>query len=350
MLRKVPVLALLFVANVVFFFPPQTGQAQGLRPEELTNSDVLDLLKAGLPSEVVVAKIKMSRCTFDTSPAVLKELKAEGVPDAVILAMVQAPKDDLETPDETHSRKPVTQEETGYVKCGRGGTAINLLASPQGDLATGPGLACGEKVTILGFSEGFYKVRTLTGSEGYISHYFLNATNSRWENKSTAYSNTGDSAYSLPSTRVPNRKALGSGLPSGTVRSLAYRVIPQQTTSYYRSGGYSSQTSCYGSGTWTTFGNFGSMNLSTDCDTTYSTPTDIPITWRYVDVYNVVETDSYHYLIHCRANWRWSKCSALIPGQVFEVEVKGSTAWISGMRDGKKQARVKYSILQMSPK
>jgi hypothetical protein len=47
--------------------------------------------KAGLPSEVLPAKIKSSVCDFDTSPVRLQQPKSSGVPDAVILAMIQAP-------------------------------------------------------------------------------------------------------------------------------------------------------------------------------------------------------------------------------------------------------------------
>jgi hypothetical protein len=57
----------------------------------LTNKDILDLNKAGLPPEVLVAKIKSSQCNFDTSPASLQTLKAAGLGDSVILAMVEAP-------------------------------------------------------------------------------------------------------------------------------------------------------------------------------------------------------------------------------------------------------------------
>ena len=62
-----------------------------LAPAQLTNKDVLDLHKAGLPEQVLVAKIKSSQTNFDTSPSQLKELKAAGLADAVILAMVEAP-------------------------------------------------------------------------------------------------------------------------------------------------------------------------------------------------------------------------------------------------------------------
>jgi hypothetical protein len=55
----------------------------------LTNRDVLDMRKAGLPQDVLLAKIKSSDCNFDTSPSQLSQLKSAGLPDGVILAMVQ---------------------------------------------------------------------------------------------------------------------------------------------------------------------------------------------------------------------------------------------------------------------
>ncbi|HEY0404480.1 MAG TPA: hypothetical protein VGC89_02060 [Pyrinomonadaceae bacterium] len=56
----------------------------------LRNQDVLEMLKAGLSAEVVIAKINISSCDFDTSSAALQQLKAAGVPDAVVLAMLKA--------------------------------------------------------------------------------------------------------------------------------------------------------------------------------------------------------------------------------------------------------------------
>ena len=45
----------------------------------------------GLSSEIIKAKIENSKCEFDTSPKALQELKARGIADALILAMVSAP-------------------------------------------------------------------------------------------------------------------------------------------------------------------------------------------------------------------------------------------------------------------
>ena len=55
----------------------------------LTNKDVMDMVKSGLTTDVIIAKIKSSPSKFDTAPSALAELKTANVPDPVILAMVQ---------------------------------------------------------------------------------------------------------------------------------------------------------------------------------------------------------------------------------------------------------------------
>ncbi len=57
----------------------------------LTNADVLMMLKMGLSPEVIIAKIKVSNCSFDTSPAALQELKNANASDALIMAMMAPP-------------------------------------------------------------------------------------------------------------------------------------------------------------------------------------------------------------------------------------------------------------------
>jgi hypothetical protein len=69
---------------------PQTTAAK--TQTTLTNSDVVAMVNAGIGAEIIVAKIKTSSCSFDTSPAALKQLKDASVPDSVVLTMVQAPK------------------------------------------------------------------------------------------------------------------------------------------------------------------------------------------------------------------------------------------------------------------
>ena len=70
--------------------PVATTTTQGSQTA-LTNKDVLDMIKTGLSTDIILAKIKISQTSFDTSPAALTELKTANVPEAVILAMVKGP-------------------------------------------------------------------------------------------------------------------------------------------------------------------------------------------------------------------------------------------------------------------
>jgi len=69
--------------------PPQQSDVSTQNSYSITNKDVVDMVKAGLSAEIVIAKIKASANSFDTSAAGLQELKAASVPDVVILAMLQ---------------------------------------------------------------------------------------------------------------------------------------------------------------------------------------------------------------------------------------------------------------------
>jgi hypothetical protein len=73
-----------------FLLPILIAYAQAEAPR-LTNTEVLEMTRAQISADIIVAKIKVSRCNFSTEPTVLAELKRNGVPDAVLLAMVQAP-------------------------------------------------------------------------------------------------------------------------------------------------------------------------------------------------------------------------------------------------------------------
>jgi len=68
--------------------PANAAKSQSGSPA-LTNRDVLDMVKAGLAPDIIVAKIKSSETNFDTTPSALAELKTANVPDNVILAMVK---------------------------------------------------------------------------------------------------------------------------------------------------------------------------------------------------------------------------------------------------------------------
>lgn len=60
--------------------------------EQLTNDTIINLVKAGLGPETVVAKINASKGTYDTSTNALIQLKQANVPDPVIAAMLNRSK------------------------------------------------------------------------------------------------------------------------------------------------------------------------------------------------------------------------------------------------------------------
>jgi hypothetical protein len=92
MKKSVCAMLMLTLSLAVVAFPsPQDPAKPQAAASALTNKDVLEMLKAGLTAEVVAAKIKSSATSFDTSPTDLTDLKTAGVPDAVILAMVDRP-------------------------------------------------------------------------------------------------------------------------------------------------------------------------------------------------------------------------------------------------------------------
>ena len=88
--RSVLTTAVALVLALYLAFPAALAQIQ-LPEEPLTNSQVVEMVKANFSAEAIIAKIQVSRCHFDTNPTVLAELKYRGVPDAIIRAMAEAP-------------------------------------------------------------------------------------------------------------------------------------------------------------------------------------------------------------------------------------------------------------------
>jgi hypothetical protein len=54
----------------------------------LTNGAVVEMVKSGLSTEIIVAKIQSSTVAFDTSAQALKLLSDAGVPDKVVISMI----------------------------------------------------------------------------------------------------------------------------------------------------------------------------------------------------------------------------------------------------------------------
>jgi hypothetical protein len=78
------VLGLALVAVLALSVPAATSLAQ----EVLTNDSVVQMVKAGLPEAVVIAKIRSTQTKFDLRTDSLVNLKKAGVSDKVLEAMV----------------------------------------------------------------------------------------------------------------------------------------------------------------------------------------------------------------------------------------------------------------------
>ena len=74
---------------VLFLIVSNALPVSGFRNQQkLTNSDVVRMLKAGLPPDIIIQTVSSSEPRFDVSADALIALKNDGVPDGVIQAMV----------------------------------------------------------------------------------------------------------------------------------------------------------------------------------------------------------------------------------------------------------------------
>ena len=120
-LSSLLVLSLIFQATSLFAATTSPRESvvssHQAQAAAMSNADVLNMLRMGLSPDIVVAKIKSSACNFDTSPAALQQLKAARVPDAIIMAMVQAP---------VASSSPVNLPATSTANTASRGTEIKI--------------------------------------------------------------------------------------------------------------------------------------------------------------------------------------------------------------------------------
>jgi hypothetical protein len=103
-----PILTVLLVSIVC---------AQDRPPKpSLTNADIIDMAKAGLGPELILAKIRTSAIDFDTSTAALKRLQTAGVPEQVLIEMIKA-SDGLQDTKPTLSKEALQDRERAKETC-----------------------------------------------------------------------------------------------------------------------------------------------------------------------------------------------------------------------------------------
>src|SRR4051794_25430461 len=105
MKRKFAVaLVVTLTLNSILFAVPQQGFSA------MTNRDILMMVTAKLPADVIIEKINTSECNFDTFPSVLAELKYRGVPDEILMAMVKSPHGGRKVGSSSHNFSASTNE------------------------------------------------------------------------------------------------------------------------------------------------------------------------------------------------------------------------------------------------
>ncbi len=190
---------------------------------------------------------------------------------------------------------------------------------------------------LAGSIAGRIPVRTKSGRKGYISPALLSSTPpaNRESSTRTTY------LEAQPAPRPPS-----SSLPQGVLRAVAWRAVPWVTTSYYQQPG-NADTDCTGSGTW--FGNIWQGNTS--CTTQYTPAQNVPINWYHYTIYNLVETDDSVLVLACTRNWAFSKCTYLIPGNLFPYEFEKGRISIKGRKAGKdKEQSLALDIVSSQPR
>ena len=82
---------LFYLLILVISSPYLQSQDGTTSPRPVVNADIIEMSRAGLAPAVLIAKIKNSKCKFDTSPSALVELKEAGVADEVLMEIVRNP-------------------------------------------------------------------------------------------------------------------------------------------------------------------------------------------------------------------------------------------------------------------
>jgi hypothetical protein len=122
-----PILAMCLVPSRAISAPQEAAKTiqQAQSPvAPLSNLDVLRMVKADFTASTIVAQINSSPCDFVTTPAALQQLKEEGVPDSVVVAMVTSPRSG---PIRNHSSEATSTQQRVNVRI-PAGLAVEIEA------------------------------------------------------------------------------------------------------------------------------------------------------------------------------------------------------------------------------
>lgn len=112
-MKKILSLTLVFLlAQGGIFFVNSPVKMFAQNHEVLTNSSILEMVKAEISEEIIISLIKTSKSSFDTAPSAIVGLKKLGISDALVLEMVQAAaKKEVRPLDESSAETKIVKPE-----------------------------------------------------------------------------------------------------------------------------------------------------------------------------------------------------------------------------------------------
>jgi hypothetical protein len=97
--------------------PPAAARAEAA-PSLLTNAEIVQMVKTGFAEETILKAIQLSETRFDTSVAALMEMKAAGVSEKVMQAMLSPKPAKVEEKPAAPPKNPLVPDDVGifYIK------------------------------------------------------------------------------------------------------------------------------------------------------------------------------------------------------------------------------------------
>lgn len=129
-----------FVVCLLLLISLSRANAQEPTPK-LTNDDVVKMVQAGLSTDTIMSKIRKSKTQFDTSPSALAALPKRGVPNEILLAM-------LET-DPLGSNAPVVRRNGRRITAAEFQQLQSSVLTVWSEFGSGSGFIVSEKGLVL---------------------------------------------------------------------------------------------------------------------------------------------------------------------------------------------------------
>jgi hypothetical protein len=311
-------------------FVPQAAMEQ-TAPIQITNSDVISMTKAGIGEQTIIHAIQRGPDKFDISPQALIALKAAGVSDHVLDAMLSASRG-----ENSEAKSPPTFR-------------IGDISNPSERMAYENSIGQANPIAKEGYLEAFLQSYPQSVAKPTVVEMLA-------EIKRQAPTHTLPPQAQNPITILPQAQnpITIQMPPQTTTQGLTLRVLQEQSVPYTQESGGGISTSCNIDGTANTsahvnsYGNSAYGNATTNSNQ-HMTCSSYDTTIRWPHVLNVMyaqASDGNSYIIACDRAWRWSKCVPLRAGDVFNARFTDKGIEVEAINTQGKEENPTYHILQ----